>query len=65
MIKNIILDDIDYKVTNEESISTKEELIFEIKNEKGRNRFVKAMWDDMLGHQIENIWKIIKINDAK
>jgi hypothetical protein len=59
MVKNIIIDDTDYKVTNEEAISTTEELIFEIKSDKGRNTYVKAMWNDMLGHQIEKIWKIL------
>jgi hypothetical protein len=59
MVKKIILDDIEYDVTNEEIIHSDEELIFEIKDTNGRTSFVKCLFEDMLGQPIENVWKII------
>lgn len=62
MIKKIILDDIEYDVTNEEIIHSNEELIFEIVDDNGRSTFVKGLFDDMLGNPIKNIWKILNTN---
>jgi hypothetical protein len=59
LIKNIILEDVEYTVTNEEIIHSDEELIFEIVDESGRSTFVKCLFDDMLGEPIKNVWKII------
>ena len=62
MVKKLIIDDVDYDVTNEEIISSYEELIFEISDDNGRITFVKALFDDTLGLPIINIWKIKNTN---
>jgi hypothetical protein len=57
MVKDIIIEDKTYTVTNEKQISVGEQLIFEM-NDGG---LVIAMWDDMLGSPIKNVWKILEI----
>jgi hypothetical protein len=62
VIKNLIVDDVEYRVTNERIIHSDEELIFEIKDDNGRVTYVKGLFDDMLGHPIKDIWKILNTN---
>ena len=59
MIQQIEIEGKLYKVTDEESISTTEELIFEIKNNSLPTEYVVGMFDDLLGYPIQKVWKII------
>jgi hypothetical protein len=60
MVKQIKVDDTIYNVTNEEIISVSDELIFEIDIPSFGTTYTIALWDDMLGSPIKEIWKIIK-----
>ena len=56
MVQTIWIDDIEYNITDEEEFDDyEEEVIFEIDG-----KFIVAMFDDLLGAPIDNVWKIIK-----
>lgn len=56
MVQTIWIDDIEYNITDEEKFDDyEEEVIFEIDG-----KFIVAMFDDLLGAPIDNVWKIIK-----
>jgi hypothetical protein len=57
MVKNIKIKDKMYTVTNEEMISAIEELVFEFND----GTWVIGLFDDLLGHPIRNVWKILNI----
>jgi hypothetical protein len=57
MVKSIEIKDRIYKVTNEEMISATEELVFEMND----GTYEIALFDDLLGHPIRNVWKILDI----
>lgn len=58
MTKEVIIDGKAYTVTNEGKYSVKEELVFEIWQDKER-KLVIGMWDDILGAPVRMIWKIV------
>ena len=61
MEKNITISGMDYIVTDEERIDQSDELIFEIRERKdSEHKYVIGMWDDLLGHPIQKVWKIIE-----
>jgi len=50
----------DYLVTDEETITKEDEMIFEVRNRReSDSTFVIGMWDDLLGSPIQKIWKIV------
>lgn len=52
--------DMDYFVTDEETITKDDEMIFEIRNRRETDStYVIGMWDDLLGSPIKKIWKIV------
>jgi hypothetical protein len=57
MVKHIKIKDKMYTVTNEEMISATEELVFEFND----GTWVIGLFDDLLGHPIRNVWKILDI----
>jgi len=57
MIKHIKIDDKLFTVTNEEMISATENLVFEFND----GTYEIALFDDLLGHPIRNVWKILDI----
>lgn len=57
MIKEVLINEVAYTISDEEKYSIEEELIFEIRKE-GSYEFVKGMWDDILGLPVRKIWKI-------
>jgi hypothetical protein len=57
MIKHIKIDDKLFTVTNEEMISATEDLVFEFND----GTYEIALFDDLLGHPIRNVWKILDI----
>jgi|688.fasta_scaffold282365_2 hypothetical protein len=61
MEKNITIGDMDYLVTDEETIHQGDELVFEIKTIRDTDpTFVVGLWEDLLGRPIVKVWKIIK-----
>lgn len=58
MTKEVIIDGKTYTITNEGGYSVKEELVFEIWQDKER-KLVLGMWDDILGAPVRMIWKIV------
>jgi hypothetical protein len=60
MTQTITVKDMDYLVTDEETITTEDEMIFEIRNRRETDStYVIGMWDDLLGSPIKKIWKIV------
>ena len=60
MKQTITVKDMDYLVTDEETITTEDEMIFEIRNRRETDStYVIGMWDDLLGSPIKKIWKIV------
>jgi C4-type Zn-finger protein len=60
MEKNISIDGVDYKVTDDERINREDEIIFEIRERRdSETKFVVGMWDDLLGSPIQKVWKIL------
>ena len=50
----------DYLVTDEETITQEDEMIFEVRNRRESNStYVVGMWEDLLGAPIQKIWKIV------
>lgn len=60
MTQTITVKDIDYFVTDEETITKEDEMIFEIRNRRETDStYVIGKWDDLLGSPIKKIWKIV------
>ena len=60
MTQTITVKDMDYFVTDEETITKDDEMIFEIRNRRETDStYVIGMWDDLLGSPINKIWKIV------
>ena len=60
MTQTITIKDVDYLVTDEETITKEDEMIFEIRNRRETDStYVIGMWDDLLGSPINKIWKIV------
>jgi hypothetical protein len=60
MMQTITVKDMDYLVTDEETITKEDEMIFEIRNRRETDStYVIGMWDDLLGSPIKKIWKIV------
>ena len=57
MVKHIKIKDKMYTVTNEQIISATEELVFEFND----GTYAIGLFDDLLGHPIHNVWKILNI----
>jgi hypothetical protein len=60
MIQTLTVKDMDYLVTDEETITQGDEMIFEVRNRReSDSTYVVGMWEDLLGAPIQKIWKII------
>jgi hypothetical protein len=60
MIQTLTVKDMDYLVTDEETITQEDEMIFEVRNRReSDSTYVVGMWDDLLGAPIQKIWKIV------
>lgn len=60
MIQTITVKDIDYLVTDEETITKEDEMIFEVRNRRETDStYVIGMWDELLDSPIKKIWKIL------
>jgi hypothetical protein len=60
MIQTLTVKDMDYLVTDEETITKEDEMIFEVRNRReSDSTYVLGMWDDLLGAPIQKIWKIV------
>ena len=50
----------DYLVTDEETITQEDEMIFEVRNRKENDStYVVGAWEDLLAAPIQKIWKIV------
>ena len=67
MIQTLTVKDMDYLVTDEETITQEDEMIFEVRNRReSDSTYVVGMWEDLLGAPIQKIWKIVsKTNPRK
>lgn len=60
MKQTITVKDMDYLVTDEETITKEDEMIFEVRNRRETDStYAIGMWDDLLGSPIKKIWKIV------
>ena len=60
MIQTLTVKDMDYLVTDEETITKEDEMIFEVRNRReSDSTYVLGMWEDLLGAPIQKIWKIV------
>jgi hypothetical protein len=60
MIQTLTVKDMDYLVTDEETITKEDEMIFEVRNRReSDSTYVIGMWEDLLGAPIQKIWKIV------
>ena len=60
MIQTLTIKDVDYLVTDEETITKEDEMIFEVINRReSDSTYVLGMWEDLLGAPIQKIWKIV------
>ena len=60
MIQTLTVKDMDYLVTDEETIKQEDEMIFEVRNRReSDSTYVVGMWEDLLGAPIQKIWKIV------
>ena len=60
MKQTITIKDLDYLVTDEETISQTDEMIFEVRTRRESDAtFVIGMWEDLLGSPIQKVWKIV------
>jgi len=60
MIQTLTIKNVDYLVTDEETITKEDEMIFEVRNRRETDStYVLGMWDDLLGAPIQKIWKIV------
>lgn len=61
MTKTITVEGKEYNITDEQTIHSGEELVFEIRNYKDEDsKFVIAHFDDLLGSPIKKVWKILQ-----
>jgi hypothetical protein len=67
MIQTLTVKDMDYLVTDEETITQGDEMIFEVRNRReSDSTYVVGTWEDLLGAPIQKIWKIVsKTNPRK
>lgn len=60
MTQTLTVKDMDYLVTDEETITQEDEMIFEVRNRReSDSTYVVGMWEDLLGAPIQKIWKIV------
>jgi len=60
MIQTLTVKDMDYLVTDEETITQEDEMIFEVRNRReSGSTYVVGTWEDLLGAPIQKIWKIV------
>jgi len=60
MIQTLTVKDMDYLVTDEETITKEDEMIFEVRNRRETDStYVLGMWEDLLGAPIQKIWKVV------
>jgi dihydroxyacetone kinase DhaKLM complex PTS-EIIA-like component DhaM len=60
MTQTLTIKNIDYLVTDEETITKEDEMIFEVRSRRDVNSsYILGMWDDLLGSSVQKIWKII------
>lgn len=62
MIKQVTINNKIYTVSDSDTYSAEEELIFEIRQDK-QNVFVVGMWEDLLGSPVRKIWKIVGVSE--
>ena len=61
MITTINIEGKEYKITDEQTIESTEEMVFELRNYRDKeNKFVIGCFDDLLGSPIKKVWKIIE-----
>ena len=54
MIQTLTVKDMDYLVTDEETITQEDEMIFEVRNRReSDSTYVVGMWEDLLGAPIQ------------
>lgn len=58
MTKEVTINETVYRITDEGKYSIKEELVFEIRQDK-KYVFVVGMWNDILGLPVRKVWKIV------
>jgi hypothetical protein len=60
MKQTITIKELDYLVTDEETITKEDEMIFEVRRRKESDAtFVVGKWDDLLGSPIQKVWKVV------
>jgi hypothetical protein len=60
MKQTITIKELDYLVTDEETITKEDEMIFEVRRRKESDAtFVVGQWDDLLGSPIQKVWKVV------
>jgi hypothetical protein len=60
MITKINIDGKEYEITDEQTIESTEELIFELRSYSDKDtKFVVGCFDDLLGSPIKKVWKIL------
>jgi hypothetical protein len=60
MKQTITIKESDYLVTDEETITKEDEMIFEVRRRKESDAtFVVGQWDDLLGSPIQKVWKVV------
>ena len=61
MTKTITIEGKEYNITDEQTIHSGEELVFEIRNYRDEDsKFVIGHFDDLLGSPIKKVWKILQ-----
>lgn len=61
MMKEIVINEQIYLITDEEKYCVDSELAFEIREGMGYS-FVVGMWNDILGLPVRKVWKIVGIS---
>jgi hypothetical protein len=60
MKQTITIKELDYLVTDDETITKEDEMIFEVRRRKESDAtFVVGQWDDLLGSPIQKVWKVV------
>lgn len=60
MKQTLTVNNVDYLVTDEETITKEDGMIFEVRNRRETDStFVIGSWDDLLGSPIKKIWKVV------
>ena len=60
MKQTITIKKLDYLVTDDETITKEDEMIFEVRRRKESDAtFVVGQWDDLLGSPIQKVWKVV------